>query len=254
MPMETVKGLVISERNAGENDKFISILTEDFGTLDVIVKGANKITGKNHAAAQLFSYSTLCLDVRKDKYYLNSSEIIYDFFNLRLDIKKLALACYICDVTRYAILSGSSQHDNNIMRLVLNCLYMLDTDKRSCDFIKSVFELRLTSDIGYIPQLIGCLNCFTYSAPEMYFLIDKAYVLCSEHFYRKGFEKNYYNVKINPDELAALQFICLSDFEKIFNFRLSPRAQETIGNISEKYIVTRLMHKFKTLEYYYSVL
>lgn len=254
MNLETVKGLVIQERKTGENDKVISVMTEDFGTIDIVAKGANKLTAKNHSAAQLLVYAVFCYDARKSGNYLNSSEVIDDFYDLRLDIRKFALACYICEVTKFAIMTNRRQQENNnILRLILNCFYLLQKDKRSCEFIKSVFELRFSTDIGFMPQLIGCLTCFTYSAPKMYFLVDLACVYCSEHFIHNMHLDDYYNVPINPDELAALQFICLSDFENIFNFRLSVRSQEVISEISEKYILTRLGRSFVSLDYYYSV-
>ncbi len=251
--MLTVKGLVVSERNAGEQDKYISVLTAECGTIDISVKGANKITGKNHAATQLFAYSSLCLNMRKDRYYLNSSELIHDFYNLRLDIKKLALACYIGEAAKYSVMASNRQHENNVMRLVLNCLHMLDKDKRSCEFIKSVFELRFLSEIGMMPQLIGCRVCYVYDAEEMFFLIDKAYVLCADDFYAKELEESYYNVKITPQQLSALQFICLADFDRLFNFRLSEASQIKINEITEKYLLVHLSRSFKSLEYYHTV-
>ncbi len=253
MPMMTVKGLVVSEHSVGESDKFISILTSGYGTIDVRVRGANKITGKNHAATQLFGYSEFCLESSRDRYYLNSSRVIYDFFNLRLDIKKLALACYMGEVARFTVLASNKQHENDVMRLILNCLYMLDSDKRSCEFIKSVFELRFVSEIGFIPQLIGCRVCYTYDAEEMFFLVDKAYVLCRDDFEEMGLTENRCSIKITPSELAALQFIALVPLERIFNFRLSEKSQAKINEITEKYILFRLNRSFNSLEYYHTV-
>ena len=101
------------------------------------------------------------------------------------------------------------------MRLILNSLYLLERDKRSCEFIKSVFELRF----------------------------------CAE----SGFEAGYFNIKISNGEFCALQHICLADFEKLFNFKLSERAQADISLITERYIVYKLSFPLKTLDYYHAI-
>lgn len=251
--MITVEGLIISERSVGEHDKYVSALTVEYGTLEISVRGANKFTGRNQAATQLFAYSRLCLNERKDRFYLESSELIHDFYDLRLDLKKMALACYMGEVARKAVLTQNYSREKNIMRLVLNSFYMLETDKRSCEFIKSVFELRFCSESGFAPQLLGCRECFSYTAETMYFLLDKGYVLCEEHFAENGCEESYFNIQITNGEFCALQHICLADFEKLFNFRLSPKAQSKISLITERYIVYKLSFPLKTLDYYHAI-
>jgi recombinational DNA repair protein (RecF pathway) len=38
--MLTVKGIVLMQRNVGEQDRFIDILTAEYGVIEVLVKGA----------------------------------------------------------------------------------------------------------------------------------------------------------------------------------------------------------------------
>lgn len=258
--MMTVNGLVISERIIGENDKYISVLTAEYGTIDVFVNGGNKITGKNQSATQLFSYSKLCMTCRKERFYLNSSELIYDFFNLRLDIRKLTLACYFGEVIRYSVLAHNIIYENGklsdteVMRLTLNCLYMLSENKRSCEFIKSVFEMRFLCEIGLRPQLIGCKVCYAYENEDFFFLINQSYVLCEYHFEENGLDENDYNIRITPSQFAALQFICFSDMERLFNFRVSPESQAKLNEVTEKYILANMSRSFRSLEYYKTLL
>lgn len=251
--MITVEGLIISERSTGEHDKYVSALTVEYGTIEISVKGANKFTGKNQASTQLFAYSRLCLNERKDRFYLESSELIHDFYDLRLDIKKMSLACYMGEVAKKAVLTQNFSREKNIMRLILNSLYLLERDKRSCEFIKSVFELRFCAESGFAPQLLGCRECYDYSSENLYFLLDKGYILCEEHFAESGFEAGYFNIKISNGEFCALQHICLADFEKLFNFKLSPKAQSNISLITERYIVYKLSFPLKTLDYYHAI-
>ena len=251
--MLTVDGIVVLERCVGENDKYISILTENYGTLEVSAKGSKKITSKNHAATQLFAYSAFCLRMSNDKYYLDSSEVKHDFYNLRLDIKKLSLVCYFGELARDAVLATSRKHEHDIMRLMLNCLYFLNTDQRSCEFIKSVFELRFVTEIGLVPQLIGCRICYDYEADPMYFIIDKSRFYCEYHFREKELEESYYRVKLTHSEFEALQHIALSPIDKLFNFRISDKALAKVNEVTEKYIYTQLGRTFRSLNYYHEI-
>ena len=46
-------GLVISERDLGENDKILTVLTERYGKLPVIAKGAKSVRNRHMPSTQL---------------------------------------------------------------------------------------------------------------------------------------------------------------------------------------------------------
>lgn len=244
----TAAGLVTAERSIGENDRFIDVLTAEYGAVEICVKGARKITGKNNASTQLFAYSKFCFNKRGDRYYLNSSEPIKNFYGLRLDMKKLSLASYFTELVRYCATSGQSAKD--VMSLLLNSLYFLSEGLRSCEFLKSVFEMRLMSEIGMLPQLIGCRDCYKYEAEEMYFMADRSCLFCGDDFRKRGFEEDHYHVRLTGAVLHALRFICLTEPNRLFNFKIGEESQRLLNEITERYILTRLSRGFKTLDFY----
>lgn len=244
----TVMGLVIAERNYGESDKFIDILTAEYGVVELCAKGARKITGKNNAATQLLSYAKFCISRRGERYYINSSEPIRVFYDIRLDMKKLALAEYFIEISKYCVTTGQSAKD--AMSLLLNTLHFLCEGTRSCEFLKSVFELRFLSEIGMMPQLIGCRDCYKYEADEMYFMAERSCLLCGEHFAYRDFEENELHILLTKPVLHALRFICLADMKRLFNFRLGEESQRLLNTVTEKYIITHISKLFKALEFY----
>lgn len=247
--LKTTAGLVISERQAGETDRIIDILTAQYGIIQVSAKGANKLIGKNNSSTQLFAYSDFCFNERAGRYYLNSSQPKTIFYELRLDLKKLSLACYFSELVKYTV--TSLQSANDIMRLMLNTLHFLCDDSKNPQLLKSIFELRLCSEIGMLPQLIGCRECYCYEAEEMYFLIDKAVLLCKNHFDQ---DESYYNVRISNGTVNAMRFICLTEIDRLFNFKVSDTTMKQLSEITEKYILCHLDRSFKSLDYYKSVL
>ncbi len=251
--MITVTGLVVSERVAGESDKYITVFTETHGTIDITVKGANKITGRNHATTQLFTYSKFCINESRKRFYLDSSELIRDFYDLRLDIKKLSLACYFAEIVKFTATISDTQREKNIMRLLLNSLHLLCGSKHSCEFVKAVFELRFMCEIGFMPEVIGCHYCYDFSAEKYYFILNKGYFVCMKDFYENDSTDNSTRISVGQSHLKTMQFICLSDMEKLFSFKISEQLQSQLSNITESYLRYHLSSDFKTLRYYKSV-
>ena len=96
-------GLVILEKDLPENDKLLVILTERYGKLPVIAKGVKSVKNRHIASCQLFSYASFGLRKRGNYYYITDSDLIENYYNIRNDIVRLALASYICDVVNDGI-------------------------------------------------------------------------------------------------------------------------------------------------------
>lgn len=247
----TTMGVVIGERAYGENDKFIDIFTKDHGIIEVTVKGGRKLNSKNSASTGLFSYSKFCVNKRGERYYLNSSEIENTFYDLRFDIKKLALASYFAELLKYTVLSYESDESYEIiLKLLLNTLYYLEKGTHDIMLLKSIFELRLLSEIGLIPNLIGCSVCNVYLHSKMHFDIQAGKLYCDNCF--SGVD-GYNIIAVNETTVSALRHIALSDLNILFNIKVSDRLLKEINKISDRYVFAHINRNFKTLEYFKSI-
>lgn len=244
----TTEGAVISVRDAGDNDRFITVLSPEMGLIDISVKGAKKLSSGSNSSTQLFACAKYCFRDRSGRYYLNSCEPVKTFYGLRLDMKKLSLASYMAEVIRCTVTSGQTARD--IYRLFMNCLFMLSEKDTDCALVKFVFEMRLTAELGMIPDLLGCAECYRSDVP-LRFLIKKGIFLCPEHYLSDS--PNAYDRELTQGMFEALRYVCLSDMSKLFSFRVTDSALTELGRISELYILTRLERGFKTLEFYNSL-
>lgn len=249
----TTHGLIIRERSVFENDKFVDILTKDLGIIEISVKGAKKITSKSSAGTQLFTYSKLCFSKRGNRYFLNSCEPVRSFYSLSSDLEKYALACYFSEIVKYSI--TSEQHSENVLRLFLNTLHFLSDGSRSINLLKSIFELRFLTEIGLMPDIVACRNCHEYNCDTMYFDIDSSNIICKKCFVNseKKFEHKHKVTAINETELYSLRYIIFSEYEKLFNFKISDKSEKKICYITEKYLLEKLGRSFKTLDFYKSL-
>ena len=80
--MLTTKGLVLRERSLGENDKFLDILTDGAGLLEVLARGVKKQNAKNASVSHSFCYAEYCLSDSGGRYVLNSAEPIRTFYGV----------------------------------------------------------------------------------------------------------------------------------------------------------------------------
>lgn len=246
--MTTVEGIVLKERSVGEQDKFIDILTKESGVLEVSVKGAKKINGKSGSSAQLLAYSRFCIDKRGNYLYLNSAEPIHIFYGLRSSLTKISLASYFAEVMRFCIRPEAQNGD--ILRLMLNCLHYLENGERSEDFLKAVFELRLMSEIGYMPDIVACRGCGVFEPEELFFCIRDGGFFCSDCFESENTD-DYMKVKLPV--LSAVRHIVLADMGRLFNFRVSDSIQQRLSALAESYALTHLERSFGTLDFYKSL-
>ncbi len=246
--LHTIEGTVISVREQGDSDLILKVLSPEMGLIEITAKGVKKANASGRAAAQLFACSKLCFNESKGRYYLNSNEPKRIFYGLRTDMKRLALACYMAEIVSYTVTEGQSAED--VYRLFMNCLYMISDRSASTDFIKYIFEMRITADLGLMPGLLGCYYCYT--GESLYFLIDRGIFICKDHI--RGSDINGKNiVSVTEGMLEAMRFVCLSEIDNIFNFRVSDEALERLGNISERYIEEQFDRHFSTLSFYKNI-
>ena len=248
--MITFDALIIREKHIGERNRIITVLAKDHGVIDIFCRGGMKLTSKNFSATQLFSYSTLCVEVKVNAkgerlYYLNSSQTKNLFYNIRLDLINACLASYISELLCYC---GTAEKDfGEILRLTLNTYYSLDTNRQPPELLKSIFEIRLLCEIGFRPNLLGCNKCLKYEADHMHFNIMTGKILCdnccedSDNGFDFVFDKGMFYI---------LRYIMLTDYDRLFSFKVSDKAQKLLTAFSESFVSYHIKPKFDTRDFY----
>jgi DNA repair protein RecO (recombination protein O) len=256
------KGIVIKITELEEKGRILSILT-DSGIITVTARGAKKPTAKNNPSTDYFSYADFSITENKGRYYLESSRPIRVFHALAADIEKLSLAAYFAEVLFYSGTARNagkrkiSENENQAnltfavpdgtdeLKTLLLSLQALEKSTRENTFVKAVFEMRIASAIGFLPDLIGCAECYKYSG-DIYFDIASGALYCNDH--------NVNGVKISDSLLDTIRFVCLSPVEKIMNFKIGEKTQKEFSKLSENYLIYHMENKPKTLSFYKKLL
>ncbi len=246
--MTITEGIVLRERSVGEQDKFVDILTKDMGIIEVSVRGAKKINGTSGSSTQLFAYSRFCINSRKDRFFLNSAEPIHIFYGLRDSLSRLALASYFAEVLLYCVQERTDGEE--ILRLFLNTLHYLEKGIRSEALLKSIFEFRLMSETGYMPDIVACKVCGCFEPENLRFSVSDGSFRCCDCSDRRIDDDEF---KVELSVLSAIRHIVLTDYNRMYNFRVSDKALSKLSAVSEAYLKSHLERGFSTLEFYRGV-
>lgn len=255
----SVHGLCVRETDIGEADKIITLVTMECGKLSVSAKGVKSLKSRHMAATQPFCYSNFVLRKSKKYYYIEDSELIECFFELRSDLDKLSLAAYICDVCADVSVEGSP--DAELLRLTLNTLYAVNKGITPAK-VKAAFELRAAAVIGFCPDLSACDMCGREDDREMYLDIMNGRLLCKDCKPRAEKEAELWEENgtarlyliVPRDALAAMRYIISAPAERFLSFKLDEDGLYQLGLAAEKYLTNHLEHGFYTLDFYKSLI
>ncbi len=255
--LSEVTGLVLKSVNIGEADRLLTIFTKESGTISAMVKGARSLKNRNMASSQQFCYSTFVLYKKGEKLWVRESNLIESFFGIRETIEGLSLAGYIVEVLSEVT---TAEAESELLRLALNSLYAISSRKYSLDKIKAAFEIRATSIIGFMPEVLSCRECGE-SSGDFFFDIMGGSIVCyackqkAERQRREIYDDGARDVVsiLSEGAKTALAYLIHSPIERIFAFNISDEDMEILSRATEKYITNQLERGFKSLEFYKEV-
>lgn len=236
----SAKGIVIKQSAYGDGHRLLHIFAEGMGIVKAVSYGTGKSKSSAAASSQFLSYGTFELyEGRGRLMSVNRIDMSDGFYPVSEDIKKLALAAYMSDITCEIL--GEGNCDDRILKLYLNSVYALSYRKEPIDKIKTVYELKLMAAGGYCPELDECGECGSNDVARLD--LEKGCVLCDSC-------KDRNSVKINSEILKAMKYILGCDDRKMLAFSANDELLGYLNAISEAYISVQLDKKFKSLDYY----
>ena len=241
----TTRGIVLRETNYKEADKILTVLTRDFGKRTVKARGCRRKTSKLMAASQLLVYSDMTLNQRGEYLTLNETEVLDQFWSVRQDIELLAAGSYFCEVLEATAQEG--QEAGDLLALLLNSLYALDTLKKPKELVKAAFELRLLCLTGYEPLIDACAVCGKRDPVEPRLNLTQGVLHCAACRHEVG---DGVSMPLSPSALAAARHIVLGNPKKLFSFRLDEAGLRQLGEMTEAFLMTQQERGFRTLDYY----
>jgi DNA repair protein RecO (recombination protein O) len=151
-----VSALVLRQRDLGETDRILTLLTRERGKVHAVAKGVRRPRSKLACGAQLLCCSTMQLAAGSSLDIVTQCEVRSAFYGLREDLTRLSYASYFADLV------DSFVEDHDGSERIFDLLHAAVTQAEQTDRLEllgRIVELRLMAELGYAPELGACVRC-----------------------------------------------------------------------------------------------
>ncbi len=152
-----MNAIVLARRDFREHDQRISCFTKEQGRMDLFARGVKKITSKNGAALEPFSFVYIGVAAGKDLQYITSVQLQEYFRPLRQDPLKSLYAGFLMNrIERWML---PHEQDEGVFMVLLHALQSLaDMPEPGTAYLDIVIS-RVLVHLGFTPELSACIVC-----------------------------------------------------------------------------------------------
>ena len=160
MGLYRTKAIVLRSIKLSETDKLVTFMTEHFGKVKCVARGARKIKSRFAGSLEPMSYVHLIYFGKENQqlYSLNNADIIQSFQIVRENFQKMFTGIYLNELIDAMI--PEAQDEKLIFQLLLDSLNAVQ-NQSNLETLCRMFEIRLLSLSGHKPELNHCTVCKT---------------------------------------------------------------------------------------------
>lgn len=142
------EGIVLSRKNYGEADRILVVFSKSFGKLSLLCKGIRKIKSKKRGHLEIFSKIKFSAVRGHGMDIMTETETINDFAGVRVNLNKISLAYYFCEVVNK--ITHEDGHLSTVYSLLSTALEQLEQTKE-LKKLRMKFIYDLLTNMGYWP-------------------------------------------------------------------------------------------------------
>ncbi len=258
---ESFDALVLRVSDYKENDRLLTVLCADLGKCTVVAKGARSPKSTLLPVCRPFTYANFEVYEKNGMRWLSSGSINTAFFSTVENIRDYALASYIASLAEE--ITGEGVPCEAVLRMTLNTLYAIEGQLSPPDGIKAVYEIFAAAEMGFAPNLEGCLKCRKSTADGEYWLdVMNGGVVCG------GCRaKQNANVSVREESGTAGIILPLATgvpalwahiarlpLRRAFSVKINDqRLLASLSEATETYLLNHLERGFSTLNFYHDI-
>jgi len=114
------EGIVIKRRNFNEADRILTVMTRDYGKIQIKAAGVRRITSRRSAHVELLNHAVLHLYKGNTFSVLTEAKVIDDFGPIKSDFEKIGFAYHLCELVDG--LCPDNQENNKVFSLLQETL------------------------------------------------------------------------------------------------------------------------------------
>ncbi len=243
-----LQGLVLRTAEYKESSKMLTVLTDALGKISISAHGATRLKSRIAAACQPMAFSEMTVSETKERYYLKEANTLELFSGLTADLRRYALGCYFLELLDASC--PETVEEPEALSLGLNALWLLSEGKKDPRIVKSAFELRLMTLLGYQPETEQCAACGREEPENPTLDLRGGALYCRDCALRALAQRP---MALDAPSLQAIRHIVSAQRKSVFSFRVSESVLRRLGDAAENYVKEQLERSFRTLDYYKSL-
>ncbi|MBN2096510.1 DNA repair protein RecO [Candidatus Peregrinibacteria bacterium] len=148
-------GIVIRKCDFGEADRIVTVLTDDYGKIDLLAKGARRLKSKFCGRLELFNEIDLSGSAGRELHYLDEADLIKAYPEEK-NVGRHRILFYLAELTNRLIPSG--QQAEGAYPLLQETLYHLQKTDR-LETILHAYLIKLLTFTGFLSPWNKCGIC-----------------------------------------------------------------------------------------------
>ena len=241
MAIQKTLGFVLRREDVRETSVLLTVYTRDFGKLRLISKGVRSPDQRFISAYELFALDDIVFYEKKKKgaLFLSQCELVEFFPKVRESLERLSYATYFVEFLNFV----TEPQDKNalLFELLENCIRLLSSSA-SPKRVARIFEIKLLSQLGFMPRLKSCANCDkSLEKAKVRFSFSSGGVLCENCFAKDR--------KARPILQGTVNFLThIEDlpFDRIKNIKVARPVGREVESLLKSFITYHLDIRLKT--------
>ncbi len=221
--MEEVEGIIINVTNYSETSKILNIITQKYGLIGVLAKGARTLKSPFRSFTDKLTYAKFIIYYKEGKLStLKEINVINPFKNIRRSIDKISYATYLLELAEGVI---KQNDDKNVYKLLVDTLIKIDEGFDPL-VLMNILELKYLNYLGVMPIIDKCALC------------GKKTGILTLSSYRGGYvcQKCYTNeVLVTDKTIKLIRMFYYVDIAKISKLDISSKSKLEINNFLDDY-------------------
>lgn len=256
------RAIVLRSNNFSEADRFCTLLSPQLGLIEVKARGARRSRSPLLLGTEFLSLAEFDLFYYKDRYTINSADLVYAFPAIRADIERLTCASHLSELLRDLVLP--EEVSDELYELMARALSAMEKDSPGPLSVVHACELRLMRLGGFGLELNRCVHCQKEMDLKEAACFDftKMGITCAAHQpqaaahrpqadakaspYRPAFERLY--MDLSAASLAAIDWFSHCPLDRLFSFESSAGIEKELNLFSKHYLAWNLDKQYNKLD------
>lgn len=239
---KTVDGIVIGRNRFGDAHAYIKILTSE-GIISFVGHGVMSPRNKNFSGCQPYTFGEFLLSVKGESVSLKEASPKTHLIRQGADFEKISLANYVIEMARETSFDTLDAPD--ILALTYITLYTIDRTDTPSDIVKAVFELRLSSALGFHPDFSECIACGKEIKEGFFLTLDGGFLCRDCNF------DDLSKVDVSENLFGAMKMLFDMPIKDAFGIRFSdPVERNAFVTLAERFSLAHLDSAHSALKFY----